>query len=194
MVQKAGRTTYAPARGGLGGNPMEDDLVGRGMRQWRNERPDIDSSGKAVVGRQLRLGEIVLRTLNAALQPFGLKYQEYAVLATLRVAGAPYELSPSQLKATMLFTSGGLSNLLKRLEQEGLIKRFDHPKDGRGVLVRLTAKGRRLADASMPKHAAAEIYLVRMLDEQQRQTLAELLCQMIDGNAPELGPDVPEAD
>ncbi|MDB5826531.1 MAG: MarR family transcriptional regulator [Variovorax sp.] len=168
---------------------IEHDLVGRGIKQWRNERPDLDSSGKAVVGRLLRLEEVVLRTLNAVLQPFGLKYQEYAVIATLRVAGAPYRLSPSRLQDTLLFTSGGLSNLLKRLEREGLVKRSTDPKDGRGVLVKLTAKGQRLADEAMPKHAAAEIHLLRMFDLQQRDTLAHLLSAMMVGNAPELGPE-----
>ncbi len=69
-----------------------------GIQPWRRERPDIDSSGKSVVGRLLRLEEEVLRTLNQVLEPFGMKYQEYAVLATLRVAGAPYRLSPSRLQ------------------------------------------------------------------------------------------------
>jgi len=166
-----------------------DDLVGRGIRQWRSERPDLDSSGKAVVGRLLRLEEVVLRTINAALDPFGLKYQEYAVLATLRVSGPPYRLSPSRLQATLLFTSGGLSNLLKRLEQEGLVRRSTHPKDGRGVLVKLTPKGLRLADEAMPKHAAAELHLLRMFDQSQRDALAQLLSLMMVGNAPELGPE-----
>jgi DNA-binding MarR family transcriptional regulator len=185
---KAPKTLEAPAPEGL--QPATGgDLVERGIRQWRTERPDIDSSGKAVVGRLLRLEEVVLRTINAVLQPFGIKYQEYAVLATLRVAGAPYRLSPSRLQSTLLFTSGGLSNLLKRLEQEGLVKRSIHPDDGRGVLVKLTAKGMRLADETMPKHAAAELHLLRMFDTGQREALAGLLSQMMTGNAPETGPE-----
>jgi DNA-binding MarR family transcriptional regulator len=169
------------------GHRAEQDLVGRGIQQWRAERPDLDSAGKAVVGRLLRLEEVVLRYINSVLQPFGLKYQEYAVLATLRVSGPPFRLSPSRLQATLLFTSGGLSNLLKRLEQEGLIKRSTDPADGRGVLVRLTVKGHRLVDAAMPVHAEAELHLLRMFDLSQRETLAQLLSEMMVGNAPELG-------
>lgn len=178
-------TEDGPAQGG--------DLVERGIRQWQRERPDIDSSGKAVIGRLLRLEEVVLRTLNLVLEPFGLKYQEYAVLATLRVAGAPYRLSPSRLQSTLLFTSGGLSNLLKRLENEGWIKRSIDPNDGRGVLVKLTAKGIRLADEAMPRHAAAELHLLRMFDQNQRETLANLLGTMMIDNAPELGPEPSDA-
>jgi len=184
------RTSVAPVSVSpqVSGHIVEDDLVGRGIRQWRSERPDLDSSGKAVVGRLLRLEEVVLRSVNSVLQPFGLKYQEYAVLATLRVSGPPYRLSPSHLQATLLFTSGGLSNLLKRLEHVGLVKRSNDPKDGRGVLVKLTTKGLRLVDEAMPKHAAAELHLLRMFDDEQRETLANLLSLMMVGNAPELGP------
>jgi DNA-binding MarR family transcriptional regulator len=165
----------------------EEDLVGRGIAQWRAERPDLDSSGKAVVGRLLRLEEVVLRRTNEALKPFGLKYHEYAVLATLRVAGAPYCLSPSRLGATLLFTSGGLSNLIKRLELQGLVSRSTDPLDGRGVLIKLTAKGKRVADKAMPLHAQVELDLLRMFGAAERDTLARMLSAMMVGNAPELG-------
>lgn len=163
----------------------ELDLVDRGIAQWRYERADIDSSGKEVVGRLLRLEGIVLNSVNSALKTLGVKYQEYAVLATLRVAGTPYRLSPSQLQSTLLFTSGGLSNLLKRLEEQGWVKRSTDPADGRGVLVKLTAKGKRLADEAMPIHAAAELHLVRMLDQEQRANLATLLQLVMKGNMPD---------
>lgn len=165
----------------------EADLVGRGIQWWRNERSDIDSSGKAVVGRIFRLQEIALRTINDALAPHGLKYQEYAVLATLRTSGAPYRMTPSALQATLLFSSGGLSNILKRLEREGLVKRSNDPEDGRGVLVRLTAKGKSVVDLAMPDHANAELELLHMFTLKERETLALMLSRMMVGNAPELG-------
>jgi DNA-binding MarR family transcriptional regulator len=165
----------------------QDDLVGRGMAQWRAERPDIDSDGKGVVGRLLCLEDVVLAAANRALAPHGLKYVEYAVLATLRVSGAPYRMAPSQLQATLLFTSGGLSNLLKRLELAGWVRRSADPSDGRGVLVGLTAQGRRLADAAMPDHAAAERALLQMFDARECEQLAGLLSRMMVGNRPGLG-------
>lgn len=170
------------------GNSTPDrDLVGRGIAQWRNERPDIDSSGKAVVGRLLRLEEVILRNINEALAPHGIKYQAYAVLATLRVAGAPYRLTPSRLQSTLLFSSGGLSNLLKRLEHDGLVRRNGNPQDGRGVLVSLTAKGRGLADRAMPDHANAELQLLEMFSAKERHALSGLLSRMMVDNAPDLG-------
>lgn len=160
------------------------DVVGRGITQWRAERPDIDSSGKAVVGRLLHLEGLVMEAANAALAPYGLKYQEYGVLATLRVQGAPYRMTPSKLQAALLFTSGGLSNLIKRLEANGWVQRTDDPQDGRGVLVSLTPSGRRLADRAMPEHAATELRLLRMLTAREREQLAGLLARVMAGNEP----------
>lgn len=174
----------SPSANRISPAPRTDDVVGRGVTQWRAERPDLDSSGKEVVGRLLHLEGVILQVVNAALAPHGLKYLEYAVLATLRVSGAPYRMTPSNLQARLLFTSGGLSNLLKRLEGNGWIQRTNDPEDGRGVLVCLTPKGRRLADRAMPDHANAELRLLRMFSPQERDQLANLLARMMDGNAP----------
>jgi len=157
---------------------LMDDLVGRSLRQWREARPDIDISGKAVVGRLMYLANLAHQTLEAALASADLTYYEYSVLSSLRVVGAPWELSPSVLKSTLLFTSGGLSNLLKRLENRQFIVRADNPHDGRGVLVRLTRQGKSLIDAVMPGVSSAKLDLIRMLNARERTTLVRLLRRM----------------
>lgn len=164
----------------------DDDLIDRGIAEWRHARPDIDSSGKRIVGRLIRLEEIVLKPINHALRSHGLTYFEYAVLATLRVAPEPAGLAPRYLLSRLLCSSGGLSNLLKRLEKRGLVQRAADPADGRGVRVRLTAAGRALADRAMPDHARVEQQLVAMLSAEERDTLAQLLNRVLVGNAPHL--------
>jgi len=126
---------------------------------------------------------IVRQQIEAALTPFDLTYYEYSVLATLCTSGAPWALSPSTLKDTLLFTSGGLSNLLKRLEQRQYITRSNNPRDGRGVLVQLTPQGKQLMDHAMPRVAATEQHLVRMFNARERANLARLLQRMVAGNA-----------
>jgi DNA-binding MarR family transcriptional regulator len=49
-------------------------------------------------------------------------------------------MSPSQLQQTLIVTSGGMSNLLKKAEDMGLIERHEDPLDGRGRIVQLTQK------------------------------------------------------
>lgn len=174
-----------------GDTSIRYDLVGRGMAQWRLERPDIDCSGKAVVGRVLLLQDIILKTVNAALAPHGLRYPAYAVLATLRVSGKPYRLSPSQLQATMLFTSGGISNLLGRIEQQGLICRTTDPSDKRAVRVELTRKGLELVNLAMVNHGAAERGLCSMLSQSEQDVLARLLSRMSLLNGSGVGTEPP---
>ena len=155
------------------------DIVGRGMAQWRRERPDIDCSGKAVVGRVLRLQEVILTAVNAALARHGLRYPAYAVLATLRASGAPYRMSPTRLTRTLLLSSGGTSNLLARLERSGWIRRRSDPVDGRAVIVELTEAGLALADRAMPDHAAVERELVAMFTADEQRALAASLSRML---------------
>ncbi|WP_274628169.1 MarR family winged helix-turn-helix transcriptional regulator [Arvimicrobium flavum] len=157
----------------------ELDRVGRGMENWRRERPDIDCSGKAVVGRILHLHDIILRAVDRALAPHGLKYPTYAVLATIRAYGAPFRMSPSELLSTLLLSSGGLSNLLRRMEEDGLIRRLADERDGRGVIVELTEKGLAAADASMADHAAVERELCKSLPPELQRTVAQGLGMMI---------------
>jgi len=157
---------------------FHDDLIGRSLRQWRDARPDLDTSGKAVIGRLLHLGSFAQQTLEAMLASFDLTYYEYGVLSTLRVAGSGGELSPSALKTTLLFTSGGLSNLLKRLEIRQFIARSNNPQDGRGVLVRLTRQGKHVVDAAMPSVCAATADMIRMFNARERATLVRLLRRM----------------
>lgn len=159
------------------------DIVDRGMAQWRHERPDIDCSGKAIVGRILRLQDVILRAANSALKQHGLNYSAYAVLATLRASGAPYRMSPSQLVETLLLTSGGTSNLIARLERKGWIKRLADPLDGRAVIVELTPAGKVLVDGAMADHAAMERQLVEMLTQDEKTVLAELLSRMLVQNS-----------
>ncbi len=179
MSHPTSRQTNATDVASDDGDDKPRDIIDRGMAHWRRERPDIDCSGKAIVGRILRLKDVVLKAYEVALARYGLRYPAYAILATLRVSGHQLRMSPSHLKQTLLMTSGGTSNLLSRLEQQGLIKRTNNPADGRGIIVELTGEGRRLVDEVMKVHADMERELVRMFSPHEQQLLARLLSRML---------------
>ena len=161
----------------------EDDIVASGIRLWHDELPQLDTSGKQITGRIIRLADMILNRMNDVTHDFGLKYATYAILATLRASGAPFEMTPKVLQSTLFVTSGGLSNQLTRLEQNGLISRMDDPSDGRGVRVRLTEKGCALADRIMPVQSAAEVEFIRMLTPEEHAILAKLLSRILLLNA-----------
>jgi DNA-binding MarR family transcriptional regulator len=159
----------------------QTDRVGSGMQRWRREFPDIDCSGKAVVGRLLHLHEVILKAVNRTLARHRLKYPGYAVLATLRVEGAPYRMSPKALLDSLILTSGGLSNLLRKLEMAGHIRRLADEIDGRGVIVELTEQGRRLVEPAMRDHAETERRLIGALSREEQRVVAQALGRMMLG-------------
>lgn len=159
----------------------ENDRVGAGMQRWRREFPDVDCSGKAVVGRLLHLNEVFLAAINRTLARHRLKYPTFAVLATLRVQGAPYRMSPKALLDTLILTSGGLSNLLRRLEKAGYIRRMADETDGRGVIVELTESGCMVVEPAMRDHAETERRLVAMLASAEQTQVANSLGKMMLG-------------
>lgn len=157
----------------------ERDIADAGIALWNDERPEIDTSGKAITGRILRLSEIILDRMNETTQKFGVKYSTYAIIATLRASGEPYRMTPKSLQATLLISSGGLSNLLRRIEEQGYVRRSIDPLDGRGVLVELTPAGFALSEETMPVQAATERNMVRMLSEDEQKVLVDLLRRMV---------------
>ena len=109
----------------------------------------------------------------------GLDEARFDVLAALRRAGLPYQLSPGQLGALTLAPSGTVTSRVDRLEAAELVQRRDDPADGRGRLVRLTPTGRRTVDAALADLVAREAAILAGLSERQRATLAGLLRRLV---------------
>jgi DNA-binding MarR family transcriptional regulator len=101
------------------------------------------------------------------------------VLAALRRAGAPYELSPGRLLKETLVTSGTMTNRVDRLAARGLVERLPDPHDRRGVLVRLTDDGRQTVDGALSGLLDREQDLLAALDPADQQRLAALLRSLV---------------
>ncbi|KVN43491.1 MarR family transcriptional regulator [Burkholderia territorii] len=155
--------------------PGPEDHVDLVVAQWRDERPELDVASMEVFGRLVRLAKHCERARTEALAPFGFKEGEFDVLATLRRAGAPYELSPTQLYRSLMLSSGAITNRLMRLEQAGLVERIPNPQDGRGMAVRLTREGLALIDRAVNVHVDTLNLLLGGLNRDDRTTLASLL-------------------
>ncbi|MFQ5417272.1 MAG: MarR family winged helix-turn-helix transcriptional regulator [Myxococcota bacterium] len=112
---------------------------------WAREYPDAtDTSGLRLITLLARLSVLIEDFERETLEPFELMPSDYAVLAALRRSGAPYELAPNQLYTALERSSGGMTKMLKRLENLGLVKRVNDPEDRRSKLVRLTPAGKRV--------------------------------------------------
>ncbi|MCW2792735.1 MAG: MarR family transcriptional regulator [Nocardioides sp.] len=148
-----------------------DDLV----EAWARERDDLDLAGLAVFSRISRLARHLDLARREAFTAHGIESWEFDVLAALRRAGAPYELSPGRLLRETLVTSGTMTNRVDRLAARGFVERYPDPDDRRGVIVRLTAEGKSAVDGAFEALLRAEARLLADLPAKERRQLATLL-------------------
>jgi len=103
-----------------------------------------------------RFAALLQANARSALAPHGLSFTEFETLATLRSSPTPHELNPTALYDALLISSGGLTKVLKSLEERGLVARPERLGDRRKRPIALTATGRRLAEAAMTSVQAAD--------------------------------------
>lgn len=154
---------------------MPGDRVATILDQWAAQRPDVDPSPIAIIGRLSRLTRHLERGLEANFRRFDLKGGTFDLLASLRRQGAPFTLSPTQLQGEMMLSSGATTHRIDRLEERGLIERLPDPDDRRGTLIRLTDEGLELVDRVFVAHLETEEGLLGELSAKERKTLATIL-------------------
>jgi DNA-binding MarR family transcriptional regulator len=162
----------------------ERDGVDVILEQWRRERPELDHSPIGVIGRISRLARELEQRLEPVYREHGLEPGWHDVLATLRRAGPPYRLRPTEFTHTLMLTSSGTTKRLDRLEQAGLITRGPDPEDRRGTLITLTAAGHTLIDDTTEAHLENERRLLGSLTDAEQRRLAKLLRKLQLGLPP----------
>lgn len=154
---------------------MDPDHEDRAAEDWQRERPDLDPTPLHVVGRILRIGQLLKKELAEALGEYELSVPDFSVLAALRRSGHPYALTPTALSKEVLLTSGAMTNRIDRLERADLVERVRSEVDRRSVLVRLTPAGLRKIDEALPAWFEGAESAVRLLGAQEEQQIGRLL-------------------
>jgi DNA-binding MarR family transcriptional regulator len=158
---------------------MEPDEVDELVQAWRRERTDLDLAPVEVFSRVSRLARLLDRARREAFIGQAIEPWEFDVLAALRRAGKPYRLSPGQLLRETMVTSGTMTNRIDRLGERGLVERSPDPHDRRGVLVGLTAAGKRAVDGAFESLIDKERDLLAELSAAERRDLAGLLKRLM---------------
>jgi len=156
------------------------DHVERILEQWRQERPDIDVAPMDLVARVMRLSQILTQEMGKTWAAHGLTFASFDVLATLRRSGPPYRLSPGELMAMTLVTSGTMTNRIDQLEKIGLVERLPNPADGRGFLIALTEKGFAVIDTAVTDHVQTQKELVSGLSAGKLADLTKRLTAFLE--------------
>ena len=106
------------------------DEVDELVEAWGRERGDLDLAPVEVFSRISRLARHLDLARRDAFTAHGIESWEFDVLAALRRAGSPYELSPGRLLRETLVTSGTMTNRVDRLTARGLVERLPDPRTG----------------------------------------------------------------
>jgi DNA-binding MarR family transcriptional regulator len=156
---------------------MEDE-VDRLVAGWERALPELDVSPLEVLSRVSRLARHLDRQRNLVLARHDLEIWSFDVLSALRRATSSH-LSPGQLLAQTLVTSGTMTNRLDHLEGRGLVRRKPDPSDARSVRVQITPAGRKRVDAALEDLVEREDAILGSLDPAERATLSGLLRRVV---------------
>lgn len=150
------------------------DPIARAAELW-GERIG-DSSTMAAVTSVMRVQQILQSAVDGALKPHGLTFARYEALVLLtfsrkgslpmRVMGERLQLHPTSV-----------TNIVDRLEADGLVRRTPHPTDRRTTLAEITEAGRERREVATAAVTAVDFGL-RGLTERQTAQLTDLLSKV----------------
>jgi len=113
--------------------------------------------------RLTRVGLLLDGFQHRVLDGFGLRFIDFSVLRVLQLSGSPYRASAGELSEIVLRSSGGMTQILDRLEQLGYVQRVTDPTDRRKVLAELTDEGLDTAQRASAAYARERRRILKSL-------------------------------
>ena len=129
--------------------------------------------GMSVVTSVVRAQQLFAGRVDRALEPFGITFARYEILALLSFTRAG-ELPVGKLGDRLQVHGTTVTSAVERLERQGLVQRRRHPDDGRAVLVAITDAGRTVVAEATPVLNEAVFGAIELSVSQQRE-LYEML-------------------
>jgi DNA-binding MarR family transcriptional regulator len=124
--------------------PLEIDPIDAARDHWRSHGWADAAEGMAALTSIVRVQQLLVAHVEAALRPLGLTFARYEVLMLL-IFTRKGELPLGKIGERLQVHPASVTNAVDRLERDGLVRRVPHPTDGRGVLAAITDPGRRRA-------------------------------------------------
>lgn len=140
--------------------PLPFDPIAEARRNWVTHGwGAVDHMAAAT--SITRAHQILLKRIDAVLEPFGLVFSRFEALALLTFSrnGA---LPLSRIGQRLQVHPTSITNTIDRLEADGLVIRVPHPTDRRTTLAELTNRGRKLAIKAADALAEADFGLDAM--------------------------------
>ena len=135
-------------------------------------------SSLSLAQHAVRLQTLLDRHVADVLKKHGLSRSELDVLGALAANG---DARPQELSSQLLLTTGGLSNILRRLQTDGHITREADTTDARSSIVRLTDQGTAVARETGAAVSEAIARALGPVDESVLDSAAEHLHRVLVG-------------
>ena len=153
--------------------PAPFDVVEASRRVWLDQWDAEAASGNAVFTSILRSHQMLMHQVDQVMKRHGLTFTRYEVLVWL-AAEPDTARALSWISTVLRVPPATVTNVIDRLEADGMVRRVPHPTDARTTLAEITEPGRALArDATVELND--EVYRPLALAERDRSRLAELL-------------------
>lgn len=121
----------------------------------------------------MRAEQIVLKTMDTTLRPFELTWARYEALVLLSFTRTG-TLPMGKMGERLMIHPTSVTNIINRLEDDGLVERIAHPDDRRTRLAHITEAGRELA--AKASIAVDDVgFGVRSLDATKQEAIIDLI-------------------
>ena len=167
------------ARARRPGQSRKPDSIAVLIEEWGQQRPDLDPWPLEILGRIQRLSTHLSRIAEQRLQTIGLTWETFSLIVTLRRAGPPYALRPTDIYKKSLLTSGTITNRIDNVVRMGFAVREPAAHDRRSVVIKLTPAGIKCADQAIAMHLSAMADALSVLTPSERKETAKLLSTLL---------------
>src|SRR4029079_5615657 len=134
------------------------------------------SESSRVMSVIIRLGEILEKRLEESLEKADLSVPKYSAIKHLALAGEP--LAFSELASRMVCVRSNITQLMGRLEADGLVQRLEDPRDCRCVRAALTPLGKERYAAGAKRVREVQAEMAETLCGLDREALERALAAL----------------
>jgi DNA-binding MarR family transcriptional regulator len=120
---------------------LAHDPIDEARQQWIAQGWESAAPGLAVVSSLVRAGQIFVSRLEQELRPLGLSLARFEVLMQL-LFSRHGSLPLGKMRVRLQVAPGAVTNVIDRLESDGLVARQTDATDARVTIARITREGR----------------------------------------------------
>jgi DNA-binding MarR family transcriptional regulator len=149
------------------------DPIAEARRQWDvHWGPEAGPSMVAVTSI-MRVQQLILARLNAVLREWDLTFPRYEALMLLLYSRRG-SLPLGKMGDRLQVHRASVTNVIDRLEEQGLVRRLAHESDRRAILAEITDRGRDVAREATERLNAERFGTSPLADEQLEELFALL--------------------